>query len=107
MTVDITVYWRPGCMFCAALFRRLEQRDVVVERRNIWQDEQAAAEVRRATGGGETVPTVRIGDVFLVNPSVDEVLRVVHDVDPASRLPEPTQPGRAARFIRRTLGMGS
>lgn len=107
MTTDITVYWRPGCMFCAGLFHTLERRDVPVERRNIWQDEQAAADVRRATGGDETVPTVQIGDVFLVNPSVDHILRVAHELDPSSPLPEPTQPGRIGRLIRRTLGMES
>jgi hypothetical protein len=39
--------------------------------------------------GNETVPTVQVGGRFLINPSVDQVLTAVHDLDPTSSLPKP------------------
>ena len=40
---------------------------------NIWRDAAAAAAVRAVAGGSETVPTVQVGDRWLVNPTVEEV----------------------------------
>ncbi|MCC5946825.1 MAG: glutaredoxin family protein [Nitriliruptoraceae bacterium] len=102
----ITVFWRPGCPFCAGLFRGLERAGLEVERIDIWEDEQGAAFVRGVAGGNETVPTVRIGDLALVNPSSNEVLRTVAEHRP-DRLPEgyqPPQPGRLAQAVTRLLG---
>lgn len=45
--------------------------------RNIWTDPAAAARVRAATGGSETVPTVVIGSRALVNPSAALVVEVM------------------------------
>lgn len=70
----ITVYWRPGCGFCSSLFRQLERHDIPHERVNIWDDADAAATVRSVANGCETVPTVFVGDVGLVNPSVGDIL---------------------------------
>lgn len=70
----VTVFWRPGCGFCVRLFRGLEATDLVYERRNIWEDPDAAAYVRSVARGNETVPTVQVGSEALVNPSVDAVL---------------------------------
>jgi hypothetical protein len=44
---------------------------------NIWEDPEAAAFVRSVARGNETVPTVTVGDVALVNPSVGELQRVL------------------------------
>jgi mycoredoxin len=74
---DITVYWRPGCGFCAGLFRQLEAQGIAHQRINIWENEHAAATVRSFARGNETVPTVVIGEIGLVNPSVPEILRAV------------------------------
>jgi len=68
-----TVYWRPGCGFCAQLFRQLERNGLDPVVVNIWED----ATARRWLGGAigsETVPTVRVGERILVNPHIDEVL---------------------------------
>jgi len=70
---QITVYWRPGCPFCGSLFRQLEHAQVEHRRVNIWDDEGAAAVVRSIARGNETVPTVLVGGVGLVNPSVREI----------------------------------
>lgn len=70
----ITVYWRPGCPFCSRLFKGLERHDVPHTRVDIWETPEAAAVVRSFARGNETVPTVVVGDVGLVNPSVDQIL---------------------------------
>lgn len=70
----ITVYWRPGCPFCGMLFRQLERHGVEHRRVNIWDDDTAAAVVRSIARGNETVPTVTVRGIGLVNPSVDQIL---------------------------------
>lgn len=67
--VRVTVYWRPGCMFCLRLrlvlgLHRLHPRMI-----NIWRDPEAAAFVRSVADGNETVPTVVIDGRPVVNPS--------------------------------------
>ncbi len=71
---EITVYWRPGCPFCADLFRQLDRAGVGHQRVNIWEDRDAAAVVRQHADGNETVPTVVVGEVGLVNPTVHQIL---------------------------------
>ena len=73
----ITFYWRPGCGFCMALERRPGGLGVPLDRRNIWEDPDAAAVVRSIANGNETVPTVVIGEIGMVNPSVDRVLQAI------------------------------
>jgi mycoredoxin len=102
----VTVYWRPGCGFCGALFRRLERAGLDVERVDIWADEEAAAFVRSVARGNETVPTVRVAGIALVNPTGDEVLRAVaaHAPELLPESYEPPAPGLAARTLGRLLG---
>ncbi len=71
---SITVYWRPGCPFCMMLKRSLSRAGVTTTEINIWDDPEAAATVRAAAGGNETVPTVEVGGRFLVNPSARQVM---------------------------------
>ena len=40
------VYWRPGCGFCARLFRDLERAEIPYSSVNIWDDEDGATIVR-------------------------------------------------------------
>lgn len=72
--ISTTVYWRPGCGFCAGLFRELDALGETYERINIWDDPDAAAFVRSVAAGNEVVPTVVVGDLAMVNPSGREVL---------------------------------
>ncbi len=69
----ITVYWRPGCGFCRRLFDQLDAHGLSVERRNIWEDLEAATFVRSVADGNETVPTVQIGSRALVNPTFRQI----------------------------------
>jgi mycoredoxin len=102
----VTVYWRPGCGFCSSLLRGLERYELGFDQVDIWEDEAGADFVRSVARGNETVPTVRIGDVALVNPSASDVLSVVAEQAP-DHLPagwEPPTPSRAATFVHRLLG---
>jgi hypothetical protein len=49
---------------------------------NIWENPGASAFVRSVAGGNETVPTVAVGSVALVNPGVREVTKVLETVAP-------------------------
>lgn len=71
---DVTVYWRPGCGYCEQLKADLGRRDVPFTAVDIWADRDKAEIVRQANGGDEVVPTVQIGETFLVNPSPDAVV---------------------------------
>ncbi len=73
MSTDIVVYTRPGCPYSFRLRRGLRRRGVPFREINIWRDSAAAADVRANADGNETVPTVRLGDRYLVNPTAAEV----------------------------------
>lgn len=74
---EIVMYARPGCPFCTMLRRDLAAAGIEYRERDIWQDAEAAAAVRAVADGNETVPTINIGAVWLVNPSVDEIRKVL------------------------------
>jgi len=77
MPDPIDVYWRPGCPYCIALRTKLKLARIPTRRHNIWADQEAAARVRSVADGDETVPTVFVDDVALVNPSVREIRAVL------------------------------
>ncbi len=70
----VTIYWRPMCGYCETLKGELNERGVDYDTVDIWEDRSQAEVVRQVTGGDEIVPTVQIGDLFLVNPSPEEVV---------------------------------
>ncbi len=74
-TIDaIDFYSRPGCVISMVLHHALKRRGVPMRVHDIWSDPDAAARVRAAARGDETVPTIGIGTHALVNPRVSEVL---------------------------------
>jgi glutaredoxin len=73
----ITVYWRPGCVFCRRLRFVLWWHRLSVRQVNIWRDPDAAAFVRSVAGGNETVPTVVIDGRPMVNPAPRQVIAAV------------------------------
>lgn len=102
----VDFYWRPGCGFCMRLDRALSRAGVPMHKHNIWDEPADADVVRGYANGNETVPTVVIDGVGLVNPSPDHVMTVL-----AERAPhlvpddwEPPQPGRLGMAARRLLG---
>ena len=86
-TDEIRVYWRPGCGYCSRLRRQLDAAAVPYQAIDIWEDDEAAAFVRSVARGNETVPTVAVGPVAMVNPSLDRVLEAMAEHTPAL-LPE-------------------
>ncbi|MFE6055990.1 glutaredoxin domain-containing protein [Kitasatospora sp. NPDC056446] len=67
------VFWRPGCKYCLRLRFRLGRDAARVHWVDIWRDPRAAAVVRAANGGDETVPTVVVAGRAHTNPSVEWV----------------------------------
>ncbi len=103
---EIVVYWRPGCGFCSALRSQLDKAEVPHRLVNIWDTPDAAATVRSIANGNETVPTVQIGPVGLVNPTLKEVL-VAASVHAPSAMPEgyeAPEPGPVSKFVGKLLG---
>ncbi|MGH9130768.1 MAG: glutaredoxin domain-containing protein [Acidimicrobiales bacterium] len=84
----VKVYWRPGCPYCANLRWRLRRLGVTTTEVNIWKDPAAAAEVRQAAGGNETVPTVAVGGQYLVNPTASAVVELADKAAPSAIDPE-------------------
>ena len=104
----IEVMWRPGCPFCGSLRRGLSRAGVATIEHDIWASADAAARVREATGGDETVPTVFVGDRAIVNPSVRQVVDAICAVDPHYRPGStPAATGREGAIgTRRALSPG-
>ncbi|MGB3828919.1 MAG: glutaredoxin domain-containing protein [Ornithinimicrobium sp.] len=65
---DVVIYWRPGCGFCARLRSTLGPAAEHATWINIWEDTEAAAFVRSANNGNETVPTVVLDGIPVTNP---------------------------------------
>ncbi|MFZ4719349.1 MAG: glutaredoxin domain-containing protein [Ilumatobacteraceae bacterium] len=80
---EIVFYWRPGCPFCSMLRNGLSRTGLSVREVDIWEHPDAAAYVRSVANGNETVPTVAVAGVGLVNPSPQEVLALVAERAPA------------------------
>lgn len=78
---EAVVYWRPGCGFCSMLRSGLQRAGIEYREVNIWDDPEAAAFVRSVARGNETVPTVTVGSVSLVNPSAGEVAALLASAD--------------------------
>ncbi|WP_330242076.1 glutaredoxin domain-containing protein [Streptomyces sp. NBC_00525] len=62
------VFWRPGCVYCLRLRYAMRHRARRLHWVDIWRDPEAAAEVRAANDGDETVPTVVVAGTPHTNP---------------------------------------
>ncbi|WP_330328386.1 hypothetical protein OHS33_00670 [Streptomyces sp. NBC_00536] len=62
------VFWRPGCKYCIRMRIRLGRNARRLYWVNIWRDPAAAAAVRAANNGNETVPTVVVAGRPHTNP---------------------------------------
>lgn len=98
----IHFYTRGGCPISAYLSRRLQRLGFPLEYHDIWADPAAAAFVRSVARGYETVPTLVIGDVSLVAPSVGQVVTATTERAP-HLLPDamPTAPASGLRGLFR------
>jgi len=78
----VEVFWRPGCPFLEGVGRDLDEAGVPTNLRNIWDNPADAAIVRSIADGKETVPTLIIGPVALVNPSARLVMATLREHAP-------------------------
>ena len=78
----IEVYWRPGCPFVGGLGRSLDEAGVPTNLHDISASPDDAAVVRSIADGQETVPTLIIGPVALVNPSERLVMATLREHAP-------------------------
>lgn len=78
---EMTVYWRPGCFYCSRLLAKLSRAGITHELVNIWDSPEAAATVRGHANGNETVPTVRVGNRWFVNPSLRELKKALAELE--------------------------
>jgi len=78
----ITLYWRPGCPFCSSLMSKLDRQGVPTKQVNIWEVPEAAEIVKGIANGNETVPTVVVGEVSMVNPSAKQVVAELRKIAP-------------------------
>jgi glutaredoxin-like protein len=92
---EIVLYTRPGCPYCFTLRAGLRRAGIVHREIDIWEDPAAAAFARSVANGNETVPTVVVGDVHMVNPSARHVRTVAAQ---AIGLP----PSKPRRWLRRS-----
>jgi mycoredoxin len=105
-TTGIDLYWRPGCGFCSMLQRKMDKLGIERNEHNIWDDPSQAAVVRKYANGNETVPTVVIDGIGLVNPSSKQLLGYLAENHP-HLLPEDVaseQSSSAGRFVSRVFG---
>jgi glutaredoxin len=103
---QVDLYWRPGCGFCSSLRRQLDKLGVERVEYNIWEDPQLAATVREHANGNETVPTVVVGGVGMVNPSAGQLVAYLSEHAPhllpeGIEVPTPGPVGRALGKIFR------
>lgn len=70
----VTMYTTEWCGYCRRLKRALSAHGVSVEEVDIEDLPEFGDLIEGLTGGYRTVPTIRIGDEYLVNPSAGEVL---------------------------------
>ncbi len=104
-TIDgVEFYWRPGCPFCSRLDSNLSKLNVPMNKHNIWDNPADAATVRSIANGNETVPTVVVDGVAMVNPSADEVIGVLAKKAP-HLVPEDWEPkARGGAKLRKIFG---
>lgn len=98
----VDVYWRAGCPFCFRLRQALVWARVPVSWHNIWADPDAAAYVRAAALGNETVPTVVVAGRTFVNPAPADLLGMINHAHPdAPHWPSPLAAWRDFNHHRR------
>lgn len=78
----IEVFWRPGCPFVGGVGRVLDEAGVPTNLRDISENPDDAAIVRSIADGEETVPTLIVGPVALVNPSARLVMATLREHAP-------------------------
>lgn len=88
------------------LQRKMNELGIERDEHNIWDDPSQAAVVRKYANGSETVPTVVIDGVGLVNPSSRQLLGYLAENHP-ELLPEEVESEHTSsveRLVSRVFG---
>jgi mycoredoxin len=70
---EVTVFSTTWCGHCIRLKRQMDESGITYEEIDIEEQERFGDEIEATTGGYRTVPSVRIGEKLLVNPTIHEV----------------------------------
>ena len=70
---EVTVFSTTWCGHCIRLKRQMEESGITFVEVDIEEHERFGDEIAATTGGYRTVPSVRIGEKLLVNPTIHEV----------------------------------
>ncbi len=100
---SVDFYWRQGCGFCMALERGLSRAGVPMTKKNIWENPDDAAFVRSVANGNETVPTVVVGSIAMVNPRVGQVIEALEQEAP-HLVPEDYEGSGLSRLTNKLFG---
>lgn len=73
MTQPITMYSTTWCGYCRRLKRQMEEAGIPFREVDIDRETEHGAMIEAKTGGYRTVPTLRVGEELLVNPTIAEV----------------------------------
>lgn len=74
----ITMYSTTWCGYCRTLKLFLDQNGIPFEEVDIEERPEFGPLLEKLTGGYRTVPTVKIGDDYHVNPSGREMRRLLN-----------------------------
>ena len=69
MAARVILYMTRWCGFCVRTKRYLDAREIPYEAVDVDEHPEFDEQIRRASGGSRTVPTLEIGGKLLVNPS--------------------------------------
>ncbi len=73
----VILYSTTWCGYCHRLKRQLNESGVGFEEVDIERESHYGERIEAHTGGFRTVPSVEVGDLLLVNPSLGQVLEAL------------------------------
>lgn len=103
-STPLTLYWRPGSPQCARLRGHLRRVGLATVAVDIAQDEAAAARLRALTQGRETVPTLVVDRVVLINPRPHRAVALVAEVRPDLAPPATVRRSARIQLVNRVRG---
>ena len=67
-TTNIVLYSAPWCAYCVALQKKLDQRNITYEYKNV-DEPSVRAEMNKKTENNQTIPVLFVGNKYKVNPN--------------------------------------
>lgn len=70
---QVTMFTTPWCGYCVRLKRQMTERGISFTEIDVDATPGYDEAIKAASGGYRTVPTLKVGDRMLVNPTVNQV----------------------------------